>query len=330
MNGVNLNLFQFEFDLTWMAFFMDAHDRFYARYGGREDSDAESHLTKESLARVMEQVLELHQKGKVQTSTHEPRGGTVQTPEDIPPMKAMMARRKESKCIHCHDVKVARLRHLQQLGKFTRDLVFTYPTPSALGIRVDRNVQNKVASVVPGSSADRAGVRTGDRLLAADGQRILTLGDFSRLLEQKPQEGKLALEIRRGRRAVRATLQLSGDWRKSADPSWRESLHVAGPGGGFWGVKLTGDQRRERGIPADALALRVTFIWGAHTRRAGLKVDDVVVELDGIRRDMTVRQIHAYLQLGKNYGDTVPLVVRRRAEQHKLSMRLPAEAPKLE
>jgi len=34
MNGVNIHLFQFERDLTWMAFFMDANDRFYARYGG--------------------------------------------------------------------------------------------------------------------------------------------------------------------------------------------------------------------------------------------------------------------------------------------------------
>ena len=53
MNGVNINLFQFDYDLTWMAFFMDAHDGIYARYGGREDHDAESHLTKPSLLRVM-------------------------------------------------------------------------------------------------------------------------------------------------------------------------------------------------------------------------------------------------------------------------------------
>src|SRR5262245_1042257 len=104
MNGVNLNLFQFEYDLTWMAFFMDAHDRFYARYGGREDvGGAESHLNRESLLRVMRQALELHAAGQVQTSRHEPAGKPARTPEDIPTMKAMMARRKES-CIHCHDV----------------------------------------------------------------------------------------------------------------------------------------------------------------------------------------------------------------------------------
>src|SRR5262245_48099175 len=97
MNGVNINLFKFEYDLTFMAFFMDANDRFYARYGGREDFDAETCLTKESLVRVMEQVLEMHRAGKVQTSRYEPRGEPVRIPEDIPPMNAMIAKRRENK-----------------------------------------------------------------------------------------------------------------------------------------------------------------------------------------------------------------------------------------
>ena len=74
MNGVNLNLFQFDYDLTWMAFFMDADDRFYARYGGREDEHAESNLSQESLARTMRAVLELHREGKIQSSRYEPTG----------------------------------------------------------------------------------------------------------------------------------------------------------------------------------------------------------------------------------------------------------------
>src|SRR5262245_45012940 len=123
MNGVNLNLFQFEYDLTWMAFFMDSQDRFYARYGGREDASPESHLNKESLLTVMREVLALHKDGKVQTSRYEPDGKPVRTPEEIPPMKAMLARRKENKCIHCHDVKVAGLRHEQEQKTFTRDLI---------------------------------------------------------------------------------------------------------------------------------------------------------------------------------------------------------------
>src|SRR5262245_46376473 len=168
MNGVNINLFQFERDLTWMAFFMDARDRFYARYGGREDAE-ESHLTKESLLRTMKQVLDLHRVSSVQQSRYEPGREPVRTPEEIPTMKALMARRKENKCIHCHDVKVAELKHVQEQGRFTRDLVFTYPAPSAVGIHLDPNIQNKIRVVTPRSPADKAGVREGDMVLSADG-----------------------------------------------------------------------------------------------------------------------------------------------------------------
>lgn len=326
MNGVNLNLFQFEYDLTWMAFFMDAHDRFYARYGGREDGHAELHLNRESLLRVMRRALELHAAGLVQTSRYEPAGKPVRTPEGIPTMKAMMARRKES-CIHCHDVKVAELRHLQAQGQFTRDLIFTYPAPSAVGLAVDPKEQERVTAVTAGSPAERAGVRAGDVLLAADGQRLLTLGDLSRVLELTPKEATLPLELRRGGQTVKAMLRLSGDWRRSTDPSWRESLHVAGPNAGFWGMKLPPEERRKLGRPAEGLALRITHIWGDHTRQAGVRTGDVVLEIDGVRRDLTIRQLHAHLHLHRDYGDVIRLVVLRGGKEQELTMRLPKTPP---
>ncbi len=85
MNGVDLNLFRFEYDLTWMAFFMDAADHFYARYGGREDAGAESHLTQKSLARTMRQALDLHARKAVLKTRSKPRPKTFRTPEEIPP-----------------------------------------------------------------------------------------------------------------------------------------------------------------------------------------------------------------------------------------------------
>jgi predicted metalloprotease with PDZ domain len=329
MNGVNLNLFQFENDLTWMSFFMDDQDRFYARYGGREDENPESHLNQESLVRVMQQVLELHKKRQVQTGRYEPSGKQVRTPEELPTMKAMMASRKE-KCIHCHDVKVAELRHLQSLDKFTRDRVFTYPTPSAVGLRVDAKEQNKVAEVTPKSPAGEAGIRAGDELLSADGQRLLTMADFARVLELTPSESRLPVVLRRDQETLKVVLALSGQWKRSSDPSWRESLHVAGPGAGIWGMKLNAAERKKLGIAADAMAVRVTFIFGDHARQAGLRNNDVVVELDGLRRDFTIHQLHGHLQLNRDYGEKVTIVVHRDGKEQRLTMQLPKSPPKLQ
>jgi predicted metalloprotease with PDZ domain len=330
MNGVNINLFQFEYDLTFMAFFMDANDRFYARYGGREGFDAETCLTKESLVRVMEQVLELHRAGKVQTSRYEPTGKPARTPEDIPPMIAMIAKRKENKCIHCHDVKVTELRHLQSLGKFTRDMVFTFPMPSAVGLEMDTREQNRVRSVAAESPAARAGLRVGDAIVSADGQRVLTEADLARVLELTPKQANLPLELRRDGKPVPAMLELTGDWRRGREPAWRESLHVAGPNAGFWGEKLKPEERKKLGLAADAMAVKVTFIWGDYTKQAGLQVGDTVVALDGHRSDWRINQLHAHLNLHCDYGDSVPLVVSRGGTEQTLTMKLPDGPPPLE
>jgi len=327
MNGVNINLFQFERDLTFMAFFMDAGDRFYARYGGREDFEAETCLSKESLVRVMGQVLELHRAGKVQTSRYEPSGKPARTPEDIPPMNAMIAKRKDSKCIHCHDVKVAELRHLQAERKFTRDMVFTYPMPSAIGLEMDRREQNRVRRVAAESAASRAGLRPDDVIVEADGHRMLTQADLSRVLELTPKESRLPLALQRDGKPVQATLELTGGWRRGREPAWRESLHVAGPNAGFWGQRLSDEERKPLALARGAMAVKVTFIWGDFARHGGLKEGDVVTSFDGQRRDWRINQLHAHLNLNREYGDTVPFVVLRGGKEEPLTMKLPGSAP---
>ncbi len=324
MNGVDLNQFQYEFDLTWMSFFQDATGRTYARYGGREDHDAESYLTKASLLRVMRQVLELHETNAVQpVGRYEPVAESKRTPEDIPPMKGMMAKRKES-CIHCHDVKVAQLRHLRDQGQLRKEMVFTYPSPQNLGIRLNPDMQNVVQHVAPASAAGDAGLQAGDVVQSVDGQRILTFADFTRVLELAPAVGTLPIVAKRGGDLERLALSLPEGWRTSDDPSWRASVATIGPGGGFWGAPANAEQRKALRLGEDDLALRVTFIWGEHTRAAGMKLGDYVVSIDGKTTNMNVRQIHAYLQLQRDWGDTVPVIVMRDGRQVELALRLPS------
>jgi predicted metalloprotease with PDZ domain len=326
MNGVNLNLFSFEGDLTWMAFFMDAEDRIYARYGGREDDHPESLLTKQSLLKVLREVLHLHRTAPAQAGRRDSKSAPVQTPEDVPTMARMMARRKE-KCIHCHDVKVARLRHLQNQGAFSREMVFTYPPPSAIGIRLDPDDQRRVASVETDSAAETAGFRVDDRLVSVDGQRILSAADLSNVLELTSKNAKLPVRLTRGVETVNVSLELAGNWRRTVDPSWRESLHVAGPNAGCWGEKLGPAAKQKLGIPADRLAVKVTFIWADYARGAGLQLNDIIVAFDGQTQDMTIRQLHAHLHLKKNYGDEISVEVLRDGVRKPLQLKLPASPP---
>jgi len=327
MNGVDLNRFPFEYDLTWMSFFQDSKGRTYARYGGREDSGPESQLNQESLVRVMQQTLDLHKTGSVKPpSRYEPDPESAMTPEQIPTMKQMMAKRKV-KCIHCHDIKSTQLKNLRRAGQFKRDMIFTYPSPRNLGIQLDSIAQNQIKSVAQGSPASSAGLQAGDTLKQMDGQRVLTFSDATRVLELTPENGKLTVQIQRGGKLIDTKISLPSKWRISEDPSWRESTHVAGPNSGFWAVKLNDQQRKRLRIGPDKLALRATSIWGDWTRKAGIKNGDVIVSIDGLTSEMGIKQLQTYLQMNKDWGDTVPILIIRNGKRVELSLKLP-NAPK--
>ncbi len=327
MNGVNLNQFQFEYDLTWMSFFQNGEGRTYIRYGGRDDDDPESYLTKESLARVMRQALVLDREGRVQPADrYEPVATSVRTPADIPTMQPMIARRKES-CIHCHDVKVAELRHLRDRGKLEKDMIFTYPSPSNLGIQLDVDAQFVVERVTPDSPAAAAGLRTGDLIRAVGGHSVLTFADFTRVLELAPPNGSLPVTYQRGTKTATTELRLPQNWRRSDDPSWRPSTSVVGPNAGFWGRPANDKERRNLGVGPDDLAIRVTFIYRPWTRASGVKLNDFVVALDGNKSDMNMRQAHAHLQLNRDWGDEIDFTVRRGGKDVNLKMKFPNKPP---
>ena len=137
------------------------------------------------------------------------------------------------------------------------------------------------------------------------------------------KQSTLKIKIDRNGRTVETALRLSGDWRKNTDVSWRASVETVGPNAGFWGAKANDQQRRHLNLGKDDLALRVTFIWGNWTRQAGIRKGDVVVAIDGKKNDMNVRQLHAHLQLKKDWGDIVSLVIRRGGKELNLIMSLP-------
>jgi len=60
MKGVDLSQFQFDYDLTWAAFFMNPDGAIYGRYGTRSVAGAMAHNSLESLKNAMKRALELH------------------------------------------------------------------------------------------------------------------------------------------------------------------------------------------------------------------------------------------------------------------------------
>ncbi len=326
MNGIDLNRFQFEYDLTWMAFFQDGFGITYTRYGGREDESAESHMTQKSLVKTMQKVLVLHESQAVQPeSKYEPRPTNVSTPEDISTMRTMMSKRKES-CIHCHDVKNARLKELQRSGRLEKKMVFTYPSPKNLGMVVDSDIQNEIKTILSKSAAEKAGLKPGDKIKSLGGHRVLTFADMTRVLELAPESGKLDLKFTRNETTETAVLGLEPDWKSTPNPSWRSSTNSVGPNSGFWAKKINDSQRSSLKLKQKEMGLQVVVVWGKWAKKAGIRNGDIVVSVDGKTDLETIRDLQTHLQMKREFGDIVKIKVFRKNKPLTLEMTLPSSA----
>ena len=63
LNGINLNRFTFDMDVTWNAFFTDSSLNIYSRYGGRDGGEPDARMSRSSLLQTMQEVLALHRNG---------------------------------------------------------------------------------------------------------------------------------------------------------------------------------------------------------------------------------------------------------------------------
>lgn len=115
---VDIYQLEFDFDLTMMTFFLSPDGQVYSRYGGRDSKDAENRLSLAGFRHTMESVLAEHAKKTPQFSER-----SVEKPQY--PRDMNIAKRG---CVHCHNVKEQQESTLARLGRWSRDLVWRFPT----------------------------------------------------------------------------------------------------------------------------------------------------------------------------------------------------------
>ena len=186
-NGMDLQQFQFDYDLSFAAFFMNADGTIYGRYGTRSDlKETERDLSMESFSKAMEGALELHKEYPANKAGLTPKRGPkvdVAKPELYPKLtKYTDAPDYEGQvvqtCIHCHMIRDAQRDVMRKAKKeMTDEVVFPWPMPEVVGLKLDPRERATVTSVEAGSIAGKAGVKVGDEILKMDGQPILSIAD---------------------------------------------------------------------------------------------------------------------------------------------------------
>lgn len=326
-NGMDLSLFQFDYDLTFAAFFLNADRTIYGRYGSRSDSrQTMREMSMEGFRKSLQAALEIHEGYPANRDSLRGKRGPasrVASPEKYPSLKKYastldLTGQVARSCVHCHMVSAAERKVLRSSGKpFGDEVLYPWPMPDAVGLELDPRERATVRSVTPGSAAAKGGFRRGDEVLRLEGQPLVSIADVQWILHRAGDSAKLAARVRRDGREVELTLSLDDGWRRGGDISWRTTtwdLRRMATGGLVLEDLPAGD-RRQRDLGEERLALRVEHVgqYGEHAtaKRAGFRKGDIVVEFAGRTRRMTESDLIVYVLEQKKPGARIPVTVLR-------------------
>jgi hypothetical protein len=324
-NGLDLSLFQFDYDQSFAAFLLNADGTIYGRFGTRSHrTNWSDDVSIEGLAKALQGALELHAdypKNRAMLARKKGPAPDVATPEKYPLLSGKYgptlnySGKVVPSCIHCHQVGDAQRDTYRARGEaFPEEVLFPYPHPKAIGLILDPKECATVLRVEKGSPADKAGFEPGDSLVRLGGQPPLSIADVQWVLHHTPGDGAtVSAEVRRGGEAKALALRLPKGWRRGDDISWRAST---------WGLRrmATGGLVLE----ADKVGLRVKHVgqFGAHAagRDAGFRKGDLVISFGG--RDDLRRESDLLAHALEKYraGDKVAVEVARGGKRLTLSL----------
>lgn len=336
-NGMDLSQFQFDYDQSWAAFFLNADLTIYGRYGTRShQTESKDDVSLEGFAKALTGALELHaQFPKNKGTLAAKRGPTsdVKVPEQFPSFQGKYGAKLDyegkvvQSCIHCHQVGEALRLMARSSGKPVSDKVlYPYPNPKILGLVLNPRERAKVKQLVAGSTAEQDGFRVGDDIVTLDGQPLLSIADVQWVLHHASDTEKLSAEVLRDGQKRTLTLTLAKGWRQREDISWRATSWDLRRMtlGGLRLESLPAEQQRERKLPSDQLALRVQHVgqYGEHAvaKRAGFLKDDILVAVDGDRSPLTESALMAKLLQTKRPSDRILVTVLRGEKRLELPL----------
>ena len=333
MKGVDLSLFQFDYDLNWAAMFINADGVVYARYGTQSAKGPDAYNSIAGLEATMKRVLKLHAAypaNKAQLAGKRGAPKPYKTALEMPGLENKAAFRQTTQrnnCIHCHNIHDAENHQLHLDGKLTKEKLWRYPLPENIGLTIDAVDGQRINRVQPNSVADLAGLKAGQRITGIDGQPITSIADIQWVLHNRSNGVEsIPFTITGSSRAYR--VRTAPGWKKT-DISWRGSLWALHPRIRVYFPPANANQRRNLKLPAKQGALRVHWVnteskEGRVAHKAGLRTNDYVVGIAGkpFAKDMDHRKFNLYVKMNYKSGQKLPLDLIRGGRKIRLDLPL--------
>lgn len=339
-NGLDLSLFQYDYDQSFACFLLNADGTVYGRFGTRSHrTNWIGDVSLAGLAKALEGGLELHKgypNNKAALAGKRGPAPEFAVPEKFPSLgkygaKLDYAGNVVQSCIHCHQVGDA-IKDFYRRKKepMPEHVLFPYPHPKSQGLILDPKERATVLKAESGSSAEAAGFKAGDVITSVNGQPPLSIADVQWVLHRTPADGgTVKVNVLRGGKPAEVAWKLPAGWRRLDTISWRSSAwglrRMAT--GGILLEELTTEERGKGGVPATGMALRAKHVgqFGPHAaaKNAGFQVGDVIVSWDGKTDLLRDTDVLAYGVLNRKPGDTIPVKVVRGGKT--LDLKLPMQ-----
>lgn len=340
-NGLDLSLFQYDYDQSFAVFMLNADRTIYGRFGTRSHHTLWSEdVSIDGLSQAMQGALELHANfHAVKASLKDKQGKQpdVPSPEKYPLLagkyRSKINEKKEivKSCIHCHQVGDAqRDFYLRQQKPLLERILFQYPHPKILGLILDPAQKATVKEVQENSIASRAGFQPGDQIRLLSGQPLLSIADVQWVLHHAGEQDKLKAAVQRNGKQLDLTISLPQGWKRNDDLSWRVSswpLRRMVLGGAVL-EPTTAVQREQAGLAEDApMALHIRGLgkYGPHAtaRRAGFQIGDIIIGFNGKTDLARETDLLAYGVNALQPGQTVEVTVIR--GKREVPLKLPRQ-----
>ena len=225
--------------------------------------------------------------------------------------------------MHCHNAWDGWRKATRPKGRPVPDeWLWVYPMPDLLGFSLAQSESTLVETVAESTPAARAGVEVGDKLKTLDGQPLISCADVQWVLHHAPATGTLHLEVERKGETKKLSLTLPTGWRRKGDIDWRPSVGSLRPGARF--ASVTDDERTALGKGKPIVGLKATQVGpNREAGKAGMKVGDVLLALDGETAPLTPSEFIAWLYQEKRQGQKIDLLIDRSGTRQHLTMDAP-------